>query len=235
MGKVMMGGIVPLLGLPMIYDPVFANNTWTEIIEACQTNRVPGEWKAGDQKPMTIDNTEYLIDIIGKNHDDYADGSGKAPLTFQMHDCYSSPFTMNDDNTNKTGWSSCYMRLDRMPFVLARMPDAVQGAVREVTKLTTAGNKDSAISTTADKLFLLSEAEILGSDLYSFSGEGAQYEYYKSGNKRIKVGDEKTQSWWTRSPVSNETTTFCEVGTTGNFSNETAGDSSTYISVAFCF
>lgn len=235
MGKVMMGGVVPSMDLSMIYDPVFANNTWAEIIEACQTNRVPGEWKAGDQKTMTIDNTEYLIDIIGKNHDDYADGSGKAPLTFQMHDCYISPFAMNDDDTNATSWSSSYMRLDRMPFVLARMPDVVHGAVREVTKLTSAGNKDSAIITTADKLFLLSEAELLGSDMYSFPGEGKQYEYYKPRNNRIKGDGEKTRSWWTRSPVSNERPTFCEVGVTGYFVNESANDFNTYISVAFCF
>lgn len=235
MGKVMLGYIVPLLNIPTKYDPVFANNTWAEIIEACQTNKVPDEWRVGDQKPMTINDTEYLIDIIGKKHDDYADGSGKAPLTFQMHDVYGSPLAMNDDNTNETGWGSSNMRLEQMPLLLARMPDTVQGAVREVIKLTSVGNKESAISTTTDKLFLLSEAEILGSELYSFLGEGTQYEYYKPGNKRKKVSGGVARTWWTRSPVQNERTTFCEVGTTGTFSNETASDSSTYASVAFCF
>lgn len=59
------------------YDPVFANNTWEQIIEACHNNEVPDAWKVADQKPMTIGGSDYLIDIIGKNHDDYSDGSGK--------------------------------------------------------------------------------------------------------------------------------------------------------------
>lgn len=35
-----------------------------------------------------IGSTDYLVDIIGINHDDYSDGFGKAPFTFQLHDCY---------------------------------------------------------------------------------------------------------------------------------------------------
>ena len=101
-GKCMVGGTVYniLKGRTLIdgtgyditfkpsYDPVFANNTWEQIIAACHNNEVPDTWKVADQKPMTIDGSDYLIDIIGKNHDDYADGSGKAPMTFQLHDCY---------------------------------------------------------------------------------------------------------------------------------------------------
>ena len=36
------------------YDPVFANNTWEQIIAACHNNEVPDTWKVADQKPMTI-------------------------------------------------------------------------------------------------------------------------------------------------------------------------------------
>ena len=234
MGKVIMGGSVPLLEISTTYDSVFANNTWTEIIEACQTNRVPAGWKVGDQKSMTINATEYLIDIIGKNHDDYADGSGKAPLTFQMHDCYGSSFGMNESDTNKTGWSSSYMRLSRMPFVLEKMPAEVQGAIREVTKLTSAGNKSSEISTTTDKLFLLSEVEIYGSDLYSFAGEGEQYDYYKSGNDRVKVRNDAVQNWWTRSPALDDILSFIRVTTLGKVS-EAYGASFNRVAVAFCF
>ena len=56
---------------------------------------------------MFINGTEYQIDIIGKGHDDYADGSGKAPLTFQLHDCYGELKNMNSSNTNVGGWTNC--------------------------------------------------------------------------------------------------------------------------------
>ena len=80
------------------YNPVFAKNTWEKIIKACQDNEVPETWVVGSQKAMTINGVDYLIDIIGKNHDTYATG-GKAPLTFQMHDTYADDKAMNSSDT----------------------------------------------------------------------------------------------------------------------------------------
>lgn len=114
-GKCMVGGTVYniLKGRTLIdgtgyditfapsYNPVFANNTWEQIIAACHNNEVPDTWKAADHKPMTIGGVDYQIDIIGKNHDDYSDGSGKAPLTFQLHDCYK-PAKKSSPNSKKS-------------------------------------------------------------------------------------------------------------------------------------
>lgn len=163
------------------YDPVFANNTWAKIIKACQNKEVPETWTVGSQKAMTINGTDFVIDIIGKEHDDYADGSGKAPLTFQLHDCYGETKNMNSSNTNSGGWTSCAMRSTHLPAILARMPTEVQNGIREVNKLTSAGSQSATINTTADKLFLLSEIEIFGSVRYSKSGEGTQYDCSLSG------------------------------------------------------
>lgn len=74
-------------GIQYPYEANFADNTWEQIISVCQKGIVPLSWKVGDQKAMTIGGTDYLIDIIGINHDDYSDGSGKATFTFQLHDC----------------------------------------------------------------------------------------------------------------------------------------------------
>ena len=102
MGKVIMSGIVPTLKAPVTYKANFADNTWAQIIDACHKNQVPDTWVVGNSKTMLINGTEYQIDIIGKSHDDYADGSGKAPLTFQMHDCYADVNRMNSSNINTT-------------------------------------------------------------------------------------------------------------------------------------
>lgn len=198
------------------YDPVFANNTWEQIIEACHNNEVPDTWKVADQKPMTINGVDYQIDIIGKNHDDYSDGSGKAPLTFQLHDCYADAKQMNSTNTNNGGWTSCAMRSTHLPAILALMPTEVQNGIREVNKLTSAGNQSATINTTADKLFLLSEVEIFGRSTYSKSGEGAQYDYYKAGNSKVKNRNGSTFGWWERSPVGSMSLAFCFVQNTGN-------------------
>ena len=85
-GRTLIGGAGYDITFAPHYDSVFANNTWKQIIEACHNNAVPDTWNVADQKPMTINGVDYQIDIIGKNHDTYASG-GKAPLTFQLHDC----------------------------------------------------------------------------------------------------------------------------------------------------
>ena len=149
----------------------FADNDWSAIIAACHSGSVPSTWVVGNSKTMTINGASYQVDIIGKNHDTYAAG-GTAPLTFQLHDCYGETEKMNSSNTNSGGWTSCAMRSTHLPAILALMPTEVQNGIREVNKLTSAGNKSSTINTTADKLFLLSEVEIFGSPSYSVSGEG---------------------------------------------------------------
>lgn len=214
------------------YDPVFANNTWEQIIEACHNNAVPETWKVTDQKPMTIGGKDYQIDIIGKNHDDYSDGSGKAPLTFQMHDCYGTKYKMNASSTNVGGWGSSDMRITHLPAILALMPTEVQNGIREVDKLTSKGNKITTITTTVNKLFLLSEIEIYGSTTYSFSGEGTQYDYYKMVGPIKYLNDVQT-NWWARSPANDNAREFCRaraVGTGTIDANNRNG-----VAFGFCF
>lgn len=216
------------------YDPVFANNTWEQIIAACHNNAVPDTWEVADQKPMTIDGVDYQIDIIGKNHDDYSDGSGKAPLTFQLHDCYGETKIMNSSTTNIGGWTSCDMRSDRLPAILSQMPTEVQNGICEVKKTTSAGGKSTTIKTTADKLFLLSEIEIFGIVRQSGSGEGTQYDYYKAGNSKVKNRNGNVGAWWERSPSIGSSKNFCKVSTRGDSSYDSANIRSG-VAFAFCF
>ena len=196
------------------YDPVFANSTWAKIIEACQSNAVPDTWTVGDSKTMTINGTDYQIDIIGKSHDDYADGSGKAPLTFQMHDCYSTTYAMNSDNTNSGGWKDSKMRMTRLTALLALMPTEVQNGIREVNKKAGVGGS-TTIETVSDKLFLLSQVEILASSTWSAPGEGTQYDYYKEGNSKIKNLNNSAYDWWTRSAGSTDSVYFRKISSSG--------------------
>lgn len=114
---------------PGIYGKIFANNSWEAIIEACQSGNVPDSWVVRNSKMMTINGTRYQIDIIGKNHDTYASG-GKAPLTFQLHDCYADTKVMNSSSTNSGGWTSCAMRSTHLPAILALMPTEIQNSIR---------------------------------------------------------------------------------------------------------
>ena len=220
---------------PVPYKANFADNTWAQIIDACHKNKVPDTWAVGNSKTMLINGTEYQIDIIGKGHDDYADGSGKAPLTFQLHDCYGELEAMNNSaNTNCGGWMSCDMRQTHLPAILALMPTEVQSGIREVNKLTTAGCESATINTTADKLFLLSEIEIFGSVSYSKSGEGTQYDYYKAGNSKVKKYNGSAYNWQERSPYGRSTSFFCIVNSNGNADYDSAR-TAFGVAFGFCF
>ena len=220
-------------GIKYPYEANFADNTWEQIIKACQKKRIPSTWKVADQKAMTIGDKDYMIDIIGINHDIYTAG-GTAPLTFQLHDCYAKTQVMNSSNTNSGGWTSCAMRSTHLPVILSLMPTEVQNGIREVNKLTSAGNKSSTINTTADKLFLLSEVEIFGSTNYSAAGEGTQYDYYKAGNSKIKKRNGSAAGWWDRSPYASNSQYFCRVSDTGAASYNRA--SLDYgVAFGFCF
>lgn len=216
--------------IPKSYDPVFANNSWEQIIAACQDNNVPDTWVADGScyKDMTIDGTDYRIDIIGKNHDTYAVG-GTAPLTFQMHDCYGTQYKMNTTNDNIGGYDHTLMYNMYLPAILALMPAEVQANIKQVNKLASAGNKSSSIETIACELFLLSEIEIFGSTTHSKAGEGSQYAYYSAGNSKVK-----NRSWWERSPRGTNTTSFCLVDNGGN-ANSNIATGLFGVAFAFCF
>lgn len=232
-GRTLIGGTGYDITFKPPYDPVFANNTWEQIIAACHNNAVPDTWEVADQKPMTIDGVDYQIDIIGKNHDTYTAG-GTAPLTFQLHDCYGTKYQMNSSNTNSGGWTSCAMRSTHLPAILALMPTEVQNGIREVNKMTSAGSQSATINTTADKLFLLSEIEIFGSVSYSKSGEGTQYDYYKAGNSKVKKYNGSASNWWERSPYGSNSAYFCRVNSDGG-ANYYYASGARGVAFGFCF
>lgn len=235
MGRVIMSGIVLLLTKPGV-KANFADNDWATIIDVCHANRVPNTWVVGNSKTMLINGAEYQIDIIGKNHDDYAYGSGKAPLTFQLHDCYGELKAMNNAYPSDVGWTNCDMRQTYLPTIFTNMPSEVQSGIREVKKLTAVNNQSDVINVTTDNLFLLSEIEIFGSAKFSGVGEGTQYAYYRAGNSKVKNRNGFAVSWWERSPVFNKSQRgqFCLASENGAASY-TVPYYDNGVSFAFCF
>lgn len=216
---------------PFLFNETFSEASWADIIKACQMDAIPDTWDIADQKAMTIDGVEYQIAIIGKHHDEYSDGTGKAPITFQLRDCYGTDAQMNAAGTNAGGWGASEMRNIHLPAILSAMPTDVKAAIREVNKLTAV---NSVITTTADKLFLLSQVEVVNSTAYSTPGEGTQYKFYANGRSAVKTKNGYEMNWYNRSPLKDSSSSFCLIGANGS---ATAGNSaySRSISFAFCF
>ena len=120
------------------------------------------------------------------------------------------------------------------------LPQEVRDVIRPVNKVTSVGNTGSALETTSDYAFLLSEVEIFGSTSYSVAGEGKRYDYYGSyattSARRIKNlanGTGSANIWWERSPRSGYTNGFCRVSSGGN-ANDGGASSSYGVSFGFC-
>ena len=213
--------------------PNFVDNTWDSIIEACHADSVPDTWVVGDNKTMTIDGTDYQFDIVGKNHDTYKAG-GIAPLTFGLHDCYGTKYSMNNSSTTSGGWGSSRMRQYVLPAILTEMPGNIRNGIRAVNKLSAMGSNEGTIVTSSDKLFIFSEIEVYGSVGHSYSGEGKQYDYYKAGNSKVKKVGSGAAEWGLRSPYVNVSYYFLTVNTDGSVSYNNAKEP-LGVCFGFCF
>ena len=122
---------------------------------------------AGTKWSIKLTNGETLeYRIIGINHDDLADGSGKAGLTF-LATSTGIKSRVNATNTNAGGWERSELRAKmNSGEVWNLMSNDFQSKVKIVRKLTNnvgggSENKNAAVTATADKLFLLSYSEIV--------------------------------------------------------------------------
>ena len=186
--------------------------------------------------------------IIGINHDDLADGSGKAGLTFLTTSTTISS-RMNATDTNAGGWGKSELR-GKMNSgeIWNLMPSDFQSKVKSVKKLTNnvgggSANKNAAVTATSDKLFLLSYSEIVPTSYWASShpwtsNEGTQYEAFKgkvtnnySGNDCLKIGD----FWWERSATPGSSYSFLFVISNGDPSNSNCATSSYCVCPAFSF
>ena len=160
------------------------------------------------------DGSTLTYKIIGIDHDDLADGTGKAGLTFLTTSTHDLWFRMNATYTNSGGWEASELRQKMNSGEIWNLtPADFQSKVKSVRKLTNNvgggyANKDAAVTATSDKLFLLSYSEIVetpysGWSDYSWIGnEGTQYEAFRgkvtnnySDNDCLKIGN----SLWERS------------------------------------
>lgn len=161
--------------------------------------------------------------IVGINHDDLADGSGKAGLTFEATNSALGYQKMNATNTNAGGWEKSELR-GRLNSgdLWSLLPAELQSKVKAVKKLTDnqGGGKAGTPTATTDKVFLLSATEVWG-DMQS---DGTQYEYYKSKGVTTSnySGASSSNYHWTRSVRPSYSTYFRCVSISGDWNNYAA-------------
>ena len=201
---------------------------------------------AGTKFTMKLTNGRTLeYRIIGINHDDLADGSGKAGLTF-LTTSTTITSRMNATYANAGGWEKSELRAKmNSGEIWNLMPSDFQSKVKAVRKLTNnvgGTDKNAAVTATSDKLFLLSYSEIVPTSYWASSypwtsSEGTQYEAFKgkvtenySGNDCLKIG-----YWWERSAYPYNSGSFLNVNSDGDPSDYYGAASSSSACPAFSF
>ena len=207
---------------------------------------------AGTKFTMKLTDGKTLeYKIIGINHDDLADGSGKAGLTFLTKNEAIGKYLMNADNTAVGGWEKCELRAKmNSGEIWNLMPSDFQSKVKPVRKLTNnvdGADKNAAVTATFDKLFLLSNSEIVEtpwngwSDYAWLSKEGTQYEAF-TGCVKNNHSDNfffqvlSSDNWFERSISPTSSQCFLAVdGYYGNPSTPYNATNSSPLYPGFCF
>ncbi len=182
--------------------------------------------------------------IIGINHDDLADGTGKAGLTFLTTSTVIFD-RLNATGTNAGGWEASELRAKmNSGEIWNLMPSEFQSKVKSVTKLTNnvgggKANKNAAVSETSDKLFLLSNSEIGSTPDWSDWEVGAASSYPWTsfeGSQYEAIGDclNIGEIWWECSACPFSTDEFLVIDEDGSPSRSYATNPY-WILPAWCF
>ena len=211
---------------------------------------------AGTKFSMKLTDGQTLeYRIIGINHDDLADGTGKAGLTFLTTSTDISS-RMNAMKTSDGGWGASELRAKmNSGEIWNLMPADFQSKVNSVRKLTNnvdsgIENKDAAVTATTDKLFLLSNSEIDDNPEVTensakwppnswLSKEGTQYEVFRTPENKSQLGNSLSNgdAFWERSlrPTYYNPTDFLDVLSGGWASNAQNAKYSKVVCPAWCF
>lgn len=193
--------------------------------------------KRGNVKMTNGSTMEFRL--IGMNHDDKADGTGKAGLTFMATDASKIPahamFTSSNYATDVNGgWRDTDLRKQmNSGDIWTLMPQEFQSNISPVIKITDNGPatgsyyKKANVSSTVDKLWLISYNELVETSYWhnAIEYEGSQYYFFKnkvtrnhSPNTVLNSSHIKTFNswWWGRSSSPSGSGSFLVVSTNGD-------------------
>lgn len=224
------------LELALIPEDI-ANATWAQIAAAIASGTIPAGWTVGMEKDVTLTTGETLtFQIYDFNHDDLADGTGKAGITFGMRNLMAATQQMNSSNTNVGGYTGSALYTWLTTTLWNSLPADLRAVIKPVKKKTSAGNNSTTINTNNMSVFLFSEVECFGTITYSAAGEGTQYPIFTDAASRVKYlsnGAGSAHYWWERSPYASSATYFCNVSSSGG-ANSSGASNSRGVCFGFC-
>ncbi len=184
----------------------FAGGTWADIADICAAGNAADYFAVGDEKTITTaSGWTGKVRIVGINHDDLSDGSGKAPLSIVAFKVYATPYSFSE----WTGWADSSLRTYVNSTVYDDLPSELRTIIKQVNKISDTGYGATTTETTQDKMWVPSFTELGGtsSDVSNvLDGQGTKYAYYTSKTNRAAYAQNTNSifgSYWTRSYVTN--------------------------------
>lgn len=167
----------------------FADASWEYIAEIAESGLASKAFSLGDTKNIpftwndgTVRNVQF--EIIGFDHDDLADGNGKAGITICTKPAilyyYLLGGTTSTFNFNN-GWANSTLRTLLNETGYSKLPTEIQQHIKSVKKLSATASGNSTVVESSDKLFVPSSTEFTGGTNY-----GNQYEHFKNVDNRKK-------------------------------------------------
>lgn len=207
--------------------------SWERIDEIGRAGKAKILFELGATKKDYMKNgfvAEYQI--IDFDHDDLADGTGKAPISWDLVTVYKDEIAMKNGG-GESCWDECDARTYFNKDFYNNMSDELQAIIKPVWKLSADCNGN--IIKSKDCVWLKSEKELWGRTFYSYDGEGYWYELYRQENVPwYKLDSDDERAWqWLRSVYVGDSHNFCIVDTVGSAYLNNSG-SSYGVSPGFC-
>lgn len=200
------------------YDPIFENNSWSKIAKASREGTASNIWSVGDVKDGYV--------IIGFDHDDLADGTGKAGITFASGAAVTTELGMGVWANGSTFYdnSIAYTVLENRYENFKSDIKMYIKKVKKIVKKSLTGSDTKSIDV---DLFLFSMKELFGSTSDQYN-EGIEYEGIES---LTNIG----LRYWTRTrmAISGSSNVYIVLAN-GNQTYQSAVTTDVYYRYGFC-
>ena len=216
----------------------YIKDSWATIAASVADGSYKTKYEAGKLKELTLNSgAAFDVEIVGIDHDDLADGSGKAGLSWIVKEFADITSPMNYGSTsNSGGWNASYMRTTTMADIYNDLPEELRNVIKPVIKKSSTGNMSANIVESIDNIWLPSLVELSNIDDKDevYLQEGNTYEMFTDDFSRQKYQtDGVTLSpYWSRSAVANSPYGFWYITANGE---PTTFGSDTAMNVAFGF
>lgn len=201
----------------------FADALWSDIARVSEAGQASQHFSVGDTREIQLawnggTKTNVVFEIIGIDHDDLADGSGKAGITVGTKNALSVASFVGGNASMSSGWKNSPLRTNLNGNGFNQIPAEVSRYIKTVSKKSRRSYSSSGyIDTTEDKLFVPSPSEYFGD-----TGYGTQYARFTSAENRKKYEQNKYgvgtsyQDHATRNAGGNSQHMLVYVDTSGN-------------------